>query len=98
MVSSILVDARLAGAEDVHLVADRLPLDEHARLLLPRMAGRGHAGHLGPVRGVGRSPTWEKRTRFAVFEWPATRQSRDQARSDTVETNGLSASSLSMGG
>ena len=37
---AILLDPPLAAAEDVRLVADRLPLDEDARLFLTRIAGR----------------------------------------------------------
>ena len=49
----ILVDARLAPAEDVYLGPDHLPLDDHAQLLLPRVAGGRDADHFRPVRLVG---------------------------------------------
>src|SRR3989304_1176396 len=40
---------RVTATEDVHLGADGLPLDDHARLLLARIARRRDADHGGPV-------------------------------------------------
>ena len=45
----ILLRPRVTATEDVHLGADGLPLDDHARLLLARIARRRDADHGGPV-------------------------------------------------